>query len=66
MEWANSPSDLALPPFENQDKRALDDESDDDIVRKKRRVSVNVQIHGVPRLTSSSSSSYTKGLTPPI
>ena len=45
MEWLNSPSDLAPPPLENhnenQNERVhdLDDESDDERVTKRRRVS---------------------------
>ncbi len=44
MEWLNSPSDLALVTFEDHDNdvlHVLDDESDNDLerVKKRRRVS---------------------------
>jgi hypothetical protein len=39
IEWLNSPSDLLPPLFENPDKHALHNESDDDHVVKRCRVS---------------------------
>jgi hypothetical protein len=42
MEWLNSPSDLAPATFENHDEdvlHVLDDETDNERVKKRRRVS---------------------------
>jgi hypothetical protein len=39
IEWLYSPSDSPPPPFENHNKHALDDESNNDRVAKRYRVS---------------------------